>query len=472
MLSQQISTTGLLVLLGLATSFTGLPGAEAAPATQVRVVEPTVPGTCLFKAVNPFLRAVYNHCPPPLTDIKRIRPYRNPPRYPWTHPVRCLKTKGSEDTPRKGHDIRYCLYSDSVLGGLHGVSLLTAPEIAADVVSADALEDRPYYGGSRHRDFVPGPINGAYMIQPTPGKGLGVVAARKIAQGEIAMLDLPAVLLSKAFLEDTAPLPRRRLIRRGLSQLPAETQKRVFALSTSTGGDVVDAILGTNTISLALGMNQLHLGLYPELSRINHACNPNAYYRFSHRTLSIEVVAYRDIQPGEEITISYAQLTLSRTERRAFLQNNWHFNCSCSLCRADPDAMTLSEDRRRDMRKLQATLVQASRSGEYDLALLTAETLQETTEAEGVTPLHAEMYDIVASIHLDMRNFNQAERFGRMALEAWERFDSVDDSQLVAARWFLSFVEQARRADEAERLKRERDAADEAAMEDSLEDFF
>lgn len=30
----------------------------------------------------------------------------------------------------------------------------------------------------------------------------------------------------------------------------------------------------------------------------------SAYYRFSHRTLTVEVVAYRDIQPGEEITIS------------------------------------------------------------------------------------------------------------------------------------------------------------------------
>ena len=34
--------------------------------------------------------------------------------------------------------------------------------------------------------------------------------------------------------------------------------------------------------------------------------NRSAYYRFSHRTLSVEVVAYRDIQPGEEITISCA----------------------------------------------------------------------------------------------------------------------------------------------------------------------
>lgn len=261
MLGQQ-SLASLLLLLGFASPF-----AEGAVSPSlVRVIEPTVPGTCLAQAVNPFTRTVYNHCPPPQTDIKRIRPYRNPPRYPWTHPVRCLKAPGSEGTPRKGFDIRYCLYSDAVLGGQHGLSLLTAPEIAADVVSADALEERPYYGGSRTRAFVPGPVNGAYTIKPSPGKGLGVMAARKIEQGEIAMLDLPALLLSKAFLEDAAPLPRRRLIRRGLAQLPEATQKRVFALATSTGGDVIDAILGTNTISLALGMNQLHLGLYPELS--------------------------------------------------------------------------------------------------------------------------------------------------------------------------------------------------------------
>jgi hypothetical protein len=30
----------------------------------------------------------------------------------------------------------------------------------------------------------------------------------------------------------------------------------------------------------------------------------SAYYRFSHRTLTMEVVAYRDIQPGEEVTIN------------------------------------------------------------------------------------------------------------------------------------------------------------------------
>ncbi|EPE10703.1 mannose-6-phosphate isomerase-like protein [Ophiostoma piceae UAMH 11346] len=426
-------------------------------AAHTRPIEPTIDGSCPLQLLNPFQRNVYNQCPPPLLDVSRTRPYRSPPRYPWTHPVRCLKTKtNSTPTPGQTHgrERTYCLYSDATFGQLNGVSIVTSPEIAVDLVGADALESRPYYGGSRTRQFTPGPLSQAYTIKPSPGKGLGVMAARKIEQGEIIMLDLPAVLLSKAFLEDAPPLLRRRIIRRGLSQLPGAAQEKVYALDKTTGGDELDAILGTNTISLSLGMNELHLGLYPELSRINHACNPNAYYRFSPRTLAIEVVAYRNIQPNEEITISYAQLTQSRTHRRDFLQSNWHFNCSCSLCRADPDSTTLSEDRRRDMRKLQGTLVEASRGGDYHLALLTAETLHETTDAEGVTPISAEKYDIVASIHLDMREFSQAKKYGTLALEEWEKLDSIDDSQLTAARWFLAVVEKARASDAANRITR------------------
>lgn len=239
-------------------------------AAQIRAIEPSIAGTCPSQSLNPLLRNIYTQCPPPLTDIKRARPYHNPPRYPWTHPVRCLKAKpkSPDQTQTHGHgrENTYCLYSDADFGQTHGVSLVTSPEIAVDLVGADALESRPYYGGSRTRNFTAGPLNGAYTVKPSPGKGLGVMAARKIEQFEIIMLDLPAMLLSKAFLEDAPPLLRRRLIRRGLSQLPEATQEKVYALDKTTGGEELDAILGTNTISLSLGMNELHLGLYPELS--------------------------------------------------------------------------------------------------------------------------------------------------------------------------------------------------------------
>jgi len=38
------------------------------------------------------------------------------------------------------------------------------------------------------------------------------------------------------------------------------------------------------------------------LQRINHACRPNAYYRFDDYSLKFDAFALKKIQPGEEIT--------------------------------------------------------------------------------------------------------------------------------------------------------------------------
>jgi SET domain-containing protein len=41
-----------------------------------------------------------------------------------------------------------------------------------------------------------------------------------------------------------------------------------------------------------------------EIKRINHACNPNSFVLFSRAGVSMAIKAYRDIEAGEEITIS------------------------------------------------------------------------------------------------------------------------------------------------------------------------
>ncbi len=107
--------------------------------------------------------------------------------------------------------------------------------------------------------------------------------------------------------------------------------------------------------------------------------------------------------------------------------------------------MTLSEDRRKDIRKLQSQLVEATQEGDYLTALTAAEGLINTTDAEGLTWLMPEMYDILAAIYLDMKDFSNARRFGHMSLEGWERFDSVDQFQLESAHWFLRHVEDQKR---------------------------
>jgi hypothetical protein len=187
---------------------------------------------------------------------------------PWTHPVRCVVAKNET----LGTEKPYCLYTSSHYGNGHGVSLIAAPPTAAEAVANDPYEDRPRYGGSGKRSWTTGPIvtkdGPAYTIGKTPGKGLGVLASRKIRQGEILMLDFPAILVGKKFLEDVQPKLRRRLLKRGISQLPQETQDKVFSLAKSTGGEPIDDILGTNTCSLGLG-DEVMLGLYPEVAVSN-----------------------------------------------------------------------------------------------------------------------------------------------------------------------------------------------------------
>ena len=103
--------------------------------------------------------------------------------------------------------------------------------------------------------------------------------------------------------------------------------------------------------------------------------------------------------------------------------------------------MTHSEDRRKDIRKLQARLIEKTRGGDYDEAIATAKELVETTNEEGITPVMAEMHDILAAIYLDMKDWSNARRYGLLALESWEKLDSVDQYQLDVARWFLHYVD-------------------------------
>jgi len=60
---------------------------------------------------------------------------------------------------------------------------------------------------------------------------------------------------------------------------------------------------------------------------LNHSCEPNVTWSFEGREL--RVVATRDIQPGEELLMSYIE---DRDMRKEKLQVWWGINCECKLC--------------------------------------------------------------------------------------------------------------------------------------------
>uniref|UniRef100_A0A3Q3MRX9 [histone H3]-lysine(4) N-trimethyltransferase n=1 Tax=Mastacembelus armatus TaxID=205130 RepID=A0A3Q3MRX9_9TELE len=91
-------------------------------------------------------------------------------------------------------------------------------------------------------------------------------------------------------------------------------------------------------------LQEIGVGLYPSLSLLNHDCRPNCVMVFEGPKLKLRAV--RDINPEEELTISYIE-TLSLTEdRQKQLEDQYHFTCHCQQCdtRDKDGLMVLGEE--------------------------------------------------------------------------------------------------------------------------------
>ncbi|KAI0890515.1 uncharacterized protein GGS22DRAFT_14563 [Annulohypoxylon maeteangense] len=71
------------------------------------------------------------------------------------------------------------------------------------------------------------------------------------------------------------------------------------------------------------------------LAMVNHSCIPNAYVSFTGRDGILH--AYQDIKEGEEVTISYSNCDIPRSERRHYLKTHYYFTCNCRRCQDDLD---------------------------------------------------------------------------------------------------------------------------------------
>lgn len=93
-----------------------------------------------------------------------------------------------------------------------------------------------------------------------------------------------------------------------------------------------------NGFSIADGESvALGIGLYPSIpSYMNHSCQPNAIQTFlygqDHQPPSLFVTTCSNIQPGQEICISYIDNSCPYHLRRPRLQHNYFFYCHCDAC--------------------------------------------------------------------------------------------------------------------------------------------
>lgn len=112
-------------------------------------------------------------------------------------------------------------------------------------------------------------------------------------------------------------------------------------------------IIKTNQMELVTStFGHIGLCMDPLLSKFNHSCNPNAMVHRPYGTMSQGwlgdheadtgrtcpfgvIIPTRDIEQGEELCITYDNLSFSVEERNAKFKRSYFFECMCDLCGVD-----------------------------------------------------------------------------------------------------------------------------------------
>ncbi|KAI1803969.1 SET domain-containing protein [Daldinia bambusicola] len=366
-------------------------------------------------------------CPPPVDEESAID---TGTWESWKRRPYCIEPL-SDDAPGP----QFCLYTFEPFRGNKGLSVVTTPVLAASMV--DALDDTVVPPKLREHPSSSLAAEGrndlAYVIEDIPGKGKGLVAQRPIRQWEVVLVDYPAMLAHMGLFDVVGPELREDVLDRALRQLPEEQQGDILSLARSTGGETVEDILRTNIFGVELGIEIPHLGLFPIGSRINHDCRPNVFWRYSVRTLTVEVIAMRDIEPGDEIVQSYVPLGLSYEERNEGLKN-WGFACTCSLCASSKKQRAASDKNRARLHDIYHEL-NDSAAGKSNLTtnvieefVAELESLVATEKLEAQLLVH---YSVVARAYMRLGELDLAKRYVELCENLWIQYAGEEEDYIA-----------------------------------------
>ncbi|KAF7955659.1 hypothetical protein EAE96_004585 [Botrytis aclada] len=138
-----------------------------------------------------------------------------------------------------------------------------------------------------------------YALKDVPGKGKGLVATQQIPKGTRIIEERPVMTRPKR-------VPTGYSLRNQFEALNDQQRQAFLSLENIHPHNNLDeryfGIFKTNALPMR---NEDEGGLFIEACRINHACDNNAFGNWNANIQKHTIHALRDIQEGEEITISY-----------------------------------------------------------------------------------------------------------------------------------------------------------------------
>lgn len=197
-----------------------------------------------------------------------------------------------------------------------------------------------------------------FRIAQVTGKGMGMLATRRIKAGELIFEERPLYVQRSALFytpPQDEPGEVDQLYCRAVDGLSSDSRAAILALHNNFSSNEmhpVRGILRSNFLELdIMPTPKFHngfVGLFPTLSRANHDCTPNTNYFFSFPRFVGQIWAARDIAEGEEITIIYSDPLRRRSERQLDLKSRYGFDCMCCTCTLPKPASIKKSDTARE----------------------------------------------------------------------------------------------------------------------------
>ncbi|KIV86914.1 hypothetical protein PV11_02490 [Exophiala sideris] len=318
---------------------------------------------------------------------------------PWSHQPVCTEHLDAINS-------QLCVYTNVAFSNGRGISIFTTPQIADEVAQLLPFQD-PAVLASHGIN----PDDGPWYVQQLPGKGMGVLAKHDLHRGDRITAYTPYLL---AHMENVlSTIEREHFLRIAIDQLPAASREHYLSLATIYGNPsvVIQDVVKANAFEMQVG-GQMHLAIFPETSRMNHACSPNAQYYLAPDLLTHFVHTARDIQRDEEITISYSPPYKPHRARQKYLLDAFHFTCSCSRCHnGEASDMTLEE-----IDALQSSL--GDWSADSTATVKQTETLIQKYKEEGLEAFLDVAYGYAALTYNAVGSVRGTNKYAKLAAEA------------------------------------------------------
>lgn len=259
----------------------------------------------------------------------------------------------------------------------------------------------------------------SYAIRAIPGKGKGMLATSNIPKGTRILSEVPIFLVPR---DNPNIKAVEHIVANEVKGLD-EGQQRAFFDLANIYGSACDRSLGiARTNVLPLGSNARSGGLFLDSSRINHSCRHNAQNTWNENIGRLTIHALRDIEEGQEITISYLASTLGYAERQHFLREKFKFDCKCELCSLPPPQREESDIRLRKLEAIDSTIGMFFYPGgnlEPDAALSLLHTMFSLFDQEGISDARiARAYNDAYQIAVENEDEARAQVFAERAYNA------------------------------------------------------